>query len=224
MYHISVTQRRRSVWGRKVSLSHPSELSGPQLWPCAVRQQRTNYDWMFMIAYRENMFPLHQVKSPGRSRTGCVTPGVPSPHDALRPLASSAPAHRTRTVHSYRSTETTMALIPESDMNNSTTEKLFSIHCKETWHMIQHQVSVSSFQHPSIKMVPCWFVWINGVAYTPVFICEFLAYLVLFQAETSGVPRSSVWITEVKVRARTCKRGYQKLQLQRKQLKDRYIL
>lgn len=90
--------------------------------------------------------------------------------------------------------------------------------------MIQHQVSVSSFQHPSIKMVPCWLVWINGVAYTPVFICEFLAYLVLFQAETSGVPGSSVWITEVKVRARTCKRGYQKLQLQRKQLKDRYIL
>lgn len=63
----------------------------------------------------ETISLLRQVKSPGRSRTGCATPGVPSPHDALRPLASSAPAHRTQTVHSYRSTEITMALIPESD-------------------------------------------------------------------------------------------------------------
>lgn len=91
--------------------------------------------------------------------------------------------------------------------------------------MIQHQVSGIILLF-STRSYPVGSYELMGlrIQYTPVFICEFLANLVLFQAETSGVPRSSVWITEVKVRAGTCERGYQKLQLQRKQLKDRYIL
>lgn len=43
--------------------------------------------------------------------------------------------------------------------------------------------------------------------HTERFVDYFYSYLVLIESKTSGVPRSSVWIAEVKVRRLTYERG-----------------
>lgn len=73
-----------------------------------------------------------------------------------------------------------MVLIPASNVNTSTTVHLLSV----------------SRQDPTIVILK----WINWDIQS----CQ---YLVLIQAETSGVPRSGVWIAEVKVRGLTYERG-----------------
>lgn len=115
--------------------------------------------------------------SPGRIRTGCVPLGVPIPHDALRPWAWSAPARRTRTVRSCRSTQIRTASIPKK----TTTTKPAPL--KKHLH-----------QKFSTRLIPSWSF--NG--YTG--LCSHSSrYLVLIQTVTPGVPRSGLWISEVEV-------------------------